>query len=103
GSNGEKGLRGYLDGRVVASSFEESRDGLAAAGRPQGLDKAVVAQGARHVLQGAEVVAGAVLRRDEQDEHVHRLAVEAVEADAAGGDGDRAEQLLDAAVLGVRD
>src|SRR5579872_4365523 len=87
----------------IVGRVEQSQDALARSGVAQLVDEVVVAQAARHVLQGAEVVAGPVLRRDEQDEHEHRLAVEAVEGDAGGRDGDGADELLDAGVLGVRD
>src|SRR4051812_10103874 len=75
-----------LAGRVVGA-FQQRPHLLAGLGLAEGLDEAVVAEAAGDVLQGPEVVAGAILGRDQQDEDVDRLAVEAVELDPGGGEG----------------
>ena len=49
------------------------------------------------------MVAGAVLRRDQEHEDVHRLGVDRLERYAVGGDGHGADQAVDAVVLGVGD
>ena len=49
------------------------------------------------------MIAGPILRRNEQDEHVHRLAVEALEGNAVDRNGDGADEFVDAGVFGVRD
>src|SRR5262249_41118717 len=59
-------------------------------------------QAPRNIFQGAEVIAGPVLRRDEQDEHMDRLSIETVEGHPGAGQGDGADQPLDAGVLGMR-
>src|SRR5271157_5621449 len=46
---------------------------------------------------------GLVLRGNEQDEHVNRLAVEAVKANAWPRQGHGADQSIDTGVLGMRD
>src|SRR5262245_19739838 len=58
---------------------EQVPDGFARSGLAQRTDEAVVAEAARDVFQGAEMIARPVLRRDQHHEHVHRLAVERVE------------------------
>ena len=63
----------------------------------------VVAELPRDVLQAPAVVAGPVGRRNQQEEQVDGLAVEAGEIDARGADRHRAHQAIDAGVLGVRD
>src|SRR5579885_843115 len=47
------------------------------------------------------MIAGAILRRNEQDEDMDRLPIEAVESDALVGDSDGADEPFDAVVLGV--
>src|SRR5579875_1196355 len=47
------------------------------------------------------MIARAVLRRDEQDEDIDRLPIQAVESDALVGDSDSANQAIDAVVLGM--
>src|SRR5579875_249994 len=48
------------------------------------------------------MIAGAVLRRYEQDEDMNRLSIEAVEGDVFVREGDGADKAFDAVVLGVR-
>src|SRR6476619_6113743 len=87
---------------MIAPTLEQSPDRLARAGRPQRPHETVVAQGPRYVLQRSEMIAGPILRRDEQHEHIDRLAVQRVEGDAAIGDRDSADEPVDAGVLGMR-
>src|SRR5262249_38351622 len=75
-------------GRLV----DQLPDGLARAGLAQLADEAVVAHGPHDGLQGAQVVAGAVLRGDEQDNHVDRLAVDGIERDAPRRDANGPDQ-----------
>src|SRR4051794_9887463 len=49
-------------GMMVQAALEQVPDGLARARRAQGAHEGVVAEGARHVLQGPQVVPGPVLR-----------------------------------------
>src|SRR5436190_11631572 len=89
--------------RGVLAVVEQTPDGFTRRRLAQRADEAVVTQAAGDVLQGAQVVAGAVLRRDQQHEHVDGLAVEAVEGDAPARDADGADQAVHGGVLAVRD
>src|SRR5256885_463781 len=79
--------------------LEQRPDSVARHGFLQGVDEAVIAQAAGDVFQGTQVVARPVLRRDQQDKHVDRLAVEAVEGDAAFRQGHRADEAFNAVVF----
>src|SRR6516162_3127330 len=91
------------DRRLMVGPVEQGGDLFPRLGRPQGADEAVVPERTGHVLQGAQMIARPVLRRDEQHEHVDGFAVEAVEGDALARNGYGADEALDAVVLGVRD
>ncbi len=67
------------------------------------LTNSLVLQVPRDVLQGPEVVAGLVRRRDQQEEDVDRLAVERREVDALARERDGADEPVDGRVPGVRD
>src|SRR5262249_49096139 len=94
--------RHSLERRMVELA-QEVPDSVATGGFAERADEAVVAEAARDVFQGAQMIPGAVLRRNEHDEQVDRFAVEAIERDAAAADGDGAHQAIDAGMLGVRD
>src|SRR5262245_6739933 len=89
--------------RLTLDVIDQVPDDLAGGGLAEGPDEAVVPQAAGDVFQGPQVVAGTVLGRDEQDEHVDRLAVEAVEAHPRARQGHGADEAVHAAVLGVGD
>ena len=61
-----------------------------------------VGEGARR-LSFAQMIARAVGGRNQQEEQMHDLAVEAGEIDPQGADGHRADQAVDAGVLGMGD
>src|SRR5437870_1615217 len=69
----------------------------------QGGDEILVLQAARHAFEGTQVFAGPFLWRDEHDQDVYRLVVDAVIGDARLGQGDGADQPIDAGVFGMRD
>src|SRR6185437_16976737 len=87
----------------MVGSVEQSDDFFLCRGCPQRADETIVAQRTRHVLQGAQMIAGSILRRNEQDEHMNRLSVEAIEGDTLGREGHGADESLDTVVLGMGD
>src|SRR5262249_21340804 len=82
---------------------EQLPDVVARSRMAQRAHKAVVPKAARHIFQGAQMIAGPVLWRDQQHDHMHWLAVETVEWYAASRNGHRADQALDRIMLAMRD
>src|SRR5262245_40483185 len=72
-------------------------------GLTQLLHELFVPHAANDVLQRPQVVAGPVLGRDEQDQHMHGLTVDAVERNPRLRQRDRSNQLVHARVLRVGD
>ena len=63
--------------------------------------KGIVTKHAGHIFQGAQMIPGPILRRHQQDEHVHRFTVEAIETNARPRQGHRAYKALDTLVFGM--
>src|SRR5262249_45274446 len=96
--------RGRLDTVCGSSALivKQVPDSVARRRVLQGADKRIVAQTARYIFQRPQVIAGPILRRDQHDEDVHRLAVQALQGDTRVRHADRADEAVDARVFGVR-
>src|SRR4051812_15141880 len=64
--------------------------------------KRLVAELARDVFQGSQMVARPVRRRNQKKKEMHLVAVETVEIDADGTHADGAYEPFDAGMLGMR-
>src|SRR5579864_6014014 len=65
------------------------------------LDKFIVPHAPHYVFQSAQMVAGAVLRGNQQHQYMHRLPVDAFKSYSRSGQGNRADELVHAAMLGM--
>ena len=95
--------RRSASGGPLVGVVEDVDDLLAVPRLAEEADELVVLEVPGDVLQGAEVVAGAVGGGDEQEEDVDRLAVEGGEVDALAGQRDGADEAVDGRVAGVGD
>src|SRR5262245_2166266 len=68
---------------------------------PKLLNERVVSQRAYDVLERPEVIGRLVLGRNEQEKHVNRFTVEAVERNPGRRQSDRSYQLTDRRVAGM--
>jgi hypothetical protein len=63
--------------------------------------ESLISQLTRDALEGTEVVAGPVGRRDKQKEQLHRITVETLEANSLGAHGNRAHEAINTGVFCV--
>src|SRR5262245_34067051 len=88
---------------VVVGLVQELQDFLGVPGLLEKPAKGLVAQLARDVFQGPQVIARTIGRRNQQEENADFFSIEAVESDALAADGHGSDQSLHARVFGVRD
>ena len=93
---------GYDPNWLLSASSKQLLDVLGALGLLEEPAERVVAELPRDVLQGPEVIARPIGRRNQQEKQLDLLAVEAGEIDPLAADGHRAHQPVDAGMLGVR-
>jgi hypothetical protein len=70
-------------------------------GGPERAHKTIVPQFAGDIFQGTQMIAGTILRRNEEDKDMNRFSIQTIEADASFGNGDVAHKAFNACVLGV--
>ena len=87
---------------IVVRFGKQLQDVLAVTSLLKEFAERVVAELTCNEFQSAQVPRRFVRRGNEQEHYVHRIAVKAVEFDALVAHGNRANQFLDAGVLGVR-
>ena len=89
-------------GSVVVRVVEQSVDLRSVLSLAEFAPERVLGQVLEDQLHGLEVLFGAALRAQEQEDRVDGLLVERIEVDPAGGHADGSGHLVDARVLDVR-
>jgi len=67
-------------GRLLLKLAQQVPNRFARRRLSKGANEAVVAEAARDIFQGAQMVPWPILRRDQQNKDMHRFAVQALEA-----------------------
>lgn len=95
-------LCGSTGGELVVISFlEELLDVVRRFALFQEATKRFIAELARDILEGSQVIAGTFRRADQKKEELDSFAVERIEIDALVANAHRSNELLDTGMFGV--